>query len=263
MLLLEALAPIATAHSFYGLADPLSPLVWPPAFRGELQGKATYMTLQKGTQSIPALGISWSLKEDFGLNQTNFFVDSMARFQLNRLSFRIAYEVRDYNVTGPVLGRPDLREAEARFSYSGIRLGGDFDVVQRNLTRAGVSVDYDLYNPTFNEGVRTIGGKKFVGEAAGTVGIYAVYNPLVTYYGVSPIFEGRVRWPVLGSSVTDLELAAGVTTPTTVLGTMALKFGYRRTDVSMKGGQMFNNSPVRTNFDALMTGWFGELAYYY
>lgn len=263
ILLLEAHSPLATAQAFYGLTDPWSPVVWPPYFRGELQVKPTWMTLQRGQQTIPSFGISWSLRDQFDLGQTNLFIDTMARFQLSRLSFRVAYEVREYDATSPVVGRPDVPEAEARFSYSGIRIGADFDILQRNITRVGVNVDYDLYNPIFHEAVRTIGGKQITGEAATTVGIYAVYNPIISWYGVSPIFEGKVRWPVMGSQVTDLELAAGLATPTTVLGTMALKFGYRRTDLAMKAAQRYNNTAVRTNFDAIMTGWFGELAYYY
>jgi hypothetical protein len=272
VLLLQALLPVASAQAFFGFGDPESPLIWPPSFRGEVYGRPIWMTLQSGKQTVPALGKSWDLKGQFGLQKTNVYVDSMARVQFNRVSFRIHYEVRDYSGAKAVVTSPN-EEAAARFTYTGIRLGGDFDLFQRTISRIGVNLDYDLYSPIFTEGIVTVGGKKLVGDAALTLGFHAAYNPIWSWYGASPLFEVRMRWPVLGSEVTDLELVGGVVAPTTMLGTLSLKVGYRRTDVAMttaqitdvnlRAGTSYTLPSAPTNFDAIMSGVFAELAYYY
>ena len=93
------------------------------------------------------------------------------------------------------------------------------------------------------------------GEAAMTVGVHADYSPSQFYYGMNPIFDANFRWPVLGTQVTDLRLAAGVKFPKTVLGIWALKLGYRKTSLE------FRDSSGRV--DVSFGGFFGELAYYY
>lgn len=263
IILLNAGPFTPTAQAFYGLTDISSPLVFIPHLQGELQVKPIWVRIESGQQTLPSVGTAWNLRNQFGLDETPLFVDIMCRFQISRFSLRIVYEIRDFVGKKKVVDRPDQPEAEARFSYTGIRLGGDFDIFQRYKTRVGMNMDYDLFPPIFNEAVQTIGGKKISGPAALTLGIHAVYNPITNFYGLSPVVEARVSWPILGTEVTDLELAIGVKAPETVLGSLALKGGYRRTNVEFKDRQMFNGVPVSTGFDAIMRGWFAELAYYY
>ena len=41
------------------------------------------------------------------------------------------------------------------FLTTGVRLGGDLDVVQWYRSRAGLDMDYDQYSPIFSEAIRT------------------------------------------------------------------------------------------------------------
>ena len=187
----------------------------------------------------------------------------MLRVQLSRLSGRLNYEIRDFDGNAPfqnVAGQPG---AGARFTYTGIRLGADLDIFQRNRSRFGVDMDFDLYSPNFTESIQTQGGKSITGPAAVTIGIHGVYNPVFCFWGVSTMLEGRVRWPISDTKVTDWELSAGFVSPETMLGTMALKGGYRRTRVQFKDSQLFQNTGASTDFDITMGGVFGELVYYY
>lgn len=254
---------IGTARAFYGLTDISSPFVFLPCLQAEVQVKPIWVTIESGQQNIPSLGIAWNLRNQFGLTETPLFLDSMARLQFGLLSFRIVYEIRDFVGNKSVVGRPDQSQAEARFSYTGLRLGADLDIFQRYKSRVGINLDYDLFQPSFNEAIETVGGKKISGPAALTLGVHAVYNPSANYYGLSPVIEAVARWPILGTEVTDLELSIGVKSPETVLGSMALKGGYRRTDVDFKDHQRYNGVSVPTDFDAIMRGWFAEFAYFY
>jgi hypothetical protein len=251
----------AFAQGFYGLLDPQAPLFSFPRLQGEFTVTPNWIAITNGKQTIPTLGITWDLKEQFGLTQTNLFVDFMARIQAGRISFRIHYEPRDFvgakaAVSGPL-------DAAARLSYSGVRLGGDLDVVQWYRSRAGLDMDYDQYSPVFSEAVRTLGGKQITGDAALTWGFHVFLNPPQDFYGVTALFEARCRWPVSGTEVTDLRLSWGLRSPETILGSVALKAGYRRTNLEFTRSQLFNGNGVQTTLDATMSGWFGELAYYY
>jgi hypothetical protein len=125
-------------------------------------------------------------------------------------------------------------------------------------------LDLDLYKPIFTEAIQTDnGGKKIQGESALTWGVHATYSPAASVYGLSGVFEVRTRRPFLGTSVTDLELAAGLRGPESVLGAAALRFGWRSTGIEFHENQLYNNVSVRSEFNAVLSGWFGQLVYYY
>jgi hypothetical protein len=79
------------------------------------------------------------------------------------------------------------------------------------------------------------------------------------------VAEARARWPIAGTQVTDWEVSLGLKTPETILGTTALKGGYRRTSIEFNDHrhQHWNNVTVPTNLNVVLGGWFVELAYYY
>jgi hypothetical protein len=255
-------ASTSLAQGFTGLIQPYMPLFWLPSLQGEVRVTPIWIGVSSGNETIPSQGITWNLRDQFGLTQTNFFLDSMVRFQLGRLSFRVEYDPRDFAATKPAVNNPFV-EATARLSYSGVRLGGDLDVVQYYRSRLGVNLDYDLFNPVFSETIETIGGKQIIGNSALTMGFHLVLMPATNLYGVSPVFEARCRWPVSGAEVTDLEIAGGLRSPESILGAVALKGGYRRTNVEFTGFQLYNGLVVSTTFDATMSGGFVEMAYYY
>jgi hypothetical protein len=230
--------------------------------KGEMKVRPMWVTLLRGKNDIAGVG-SFDLREDGALKQGHAVLDLMAGFYVGKLGARINYSPRDFAVTRVSLTQPGLAVSEVRFSYSVVRLGADIDLIRSNETRLGFNIDYDLDRPIFTEGLLTLGGKQIVGPRALTCGMHLVYNPLVNFYGVSGIIETRASWPVYGASVTDWEIAGGVLTPTTVLGTVGLKGGYRQTTVDFKDTQRIATEEVDSRLDVTVGAWFGELAYYY
>jgi hypothetical protein len=262
LLLLGGRTSTALAQDFAGLIDYCSPLFSLPSLQGEARVTPIWIGISGGNQVIPSQGITWNLRDQFGLTQTNLFVDSMVRLQLGRFSLRVEYDPRDFAATKPAVNNPFV-EATARLSYSGARLGGDLDIVQYYRSRVGVDLDYDIFSPVFSETIETTGGKRIIGNSALTMGAHLVFMPATNLYGVSPLFEARCRWPVSGAQVTDLEIAGGLRGPESILGAVALKGGYRHTKLGFTSSQLYNGLAVSTTFDATMSGGFVEFAYYY
>ncbi len=262
VLLLPLSGSLAIAQELSGL-EGYAPAISLPWLRGEMKGRVTWVQPLSGNQNIHDLGINFDLKDDFDLSDGHLFVDYMLRVQLGRLSGRFIYEIRDFDGTAPFQKVPGQPGSKARFTYTGIRLGADFDIVQRNRSRFGIDMDFNLYSPNFTESIQTSGGKSITGSGPLTLGIHGVYNPVFCFWGVSTILEGRVRWPISDTKVTDWELSAGLVSPETMLGTMALKGGYRRTRVQFSDSQVLQNIGHSTDFDIVMGGVFGELVYYY
>jgi hypothetical protein len=265
--LFHAGATSAVAQGFPGLLDALSPLFSFPRLEAEARVTPIWTRLLYAKLVAPSLQMSWDLKDDFALQSSVLFLDSMVRLQVGRLSFRTHYNVRDYKGTTPLTNLPGRAFGEARFDYSGLRLGGDFDVFQWGRSRVGVNMDYDLYTPNFtasiNEANRASAGKQIFGTSALTLGMHLVYNPTFNVYGISAVGEARARWPIMGTEVTDWEVSGGLKSAETVLGSVALRSGYRRTTIEFSDTAVFNNVGAATEFDAAIGGWFGELVYYY
>ncbi len=184
----------------------------------------------------------------------------MVRIQAGRIGLRAVYELRDFTGEGSLPSQPI---SQNRIDFSGIRIGADFDIFQRWNTRFGVNLDYGIYPPIFTETTQTLGGKKIQGHAPVTFGLHGSYNPLRTFFGASFIGDAQIRWPVMGAEVTDWRISAGLKSPETVLGSWALKGGYRETNLSFHDHQSFNGLGVAAQFDVTMGGWFVEFAYYY
>jgi hypothetical protein len=262
--------PHAVAQDLFGFANPWSPFVYPPGLRGEVNVTPIFLTIVRGQERIEAARpVVSNLRDQYGMTPERLFLDTMVKLSVGRWSIRGYYEPRDFfgeRVT-LVSGVPTL--AQARLDYSGIRIGGDVDIFLPYGIYLGANLDYDLYHPIFTEaiqpgsGVILGSGKKIQGNAPLTLGMHVVANPVTSYYGMSPIFEARVRWPVSGAAVTDVELSGGLRTPETILGSVALKFGWRQTEISFTRPQVYNGLPVSTDFDAVIGGWFGQFCYYY
>lgn len=236
--------------------SPYLPFVYLPTLQGEVRATWLYLDISGGREIVysafePAR--VWGLKDDFNMSKSVLVMDTMVRLTVGPFSARIHYEPRAFVGVGIIPGYSE--KSTARLEYSGARIGGDIDIFRWNGSRVGVDVDYDVYHPIFTESIRTKGGYLVEGEAAMTVGVHADYSPSQFYYGMNPIFDANFRWPVLGTQLTDLRLAAGVKFPQTVLGIWALKLGYRKTSLE------FRDSSGRV--DVSFGGFFGELAYYY
>ncbi|MFH1115709.1 MAG: hypothetical protein V1792_17505 [Pseudomonadota bacterium] len=256
--------PCAMAQGFFGIADPGSPFIFPPGLQGEARVTPIWTTISGGSNTIPSLGIDWGLRNQFDMTQSYLNIDTMLRFGVGRFSLRGYYEPREFVGRTRYRNNPWGNVAEARLDYSGIRVGGSVDFFLIYGARFGADIDLDLYRPIFTEAVQTDnGGKKIQGESAFTWGVHGVYSPDASLYGLSGSVEVTARWPLTGTSVTDLELAAGLRGPESVLGAAALRFGWRSTSLKFHDKQSYNNLVVDTGFDAVISGWFGQLVYYY
>ena len=235
---------------------PYLPFVYLPTLQAEVRATPIYMELSGGKEIVySANGPSvWGLKDDFNMTKSVVLFDAMVRLTAGPFSGRVHYEPRAFLGVGKPGGTDS--KSTARLEYSGVRLGGDIDLFRWNGSRAGIDFDYDVYYPIFIEGIKTPGGKIIEGEAAMTIGIHGEYSPTFTYYGMNPVFDANIRFPLRDTKVTDFRVGAGVRFLETVLGTWALKLGYRRTNLDFRESLV---GRVETTFG----GFFGELAYYY
>ncbi len=250
-----------TAHAQEAsLWSSFYPYVAMPYVQGEIKAMPTASYISKDSN-----------RNILNMTSENYFIDLMARFQMNRLSLRMIYEPRDF--VGFRGG------GEARFSYVNLRVGSDFDLIQSNRSRLGINFDYSLMKPEFfvsplfnSKSVPPIYahpqanniGVHFSGNPAATLGIHLVYNPVTSIYGVSGIIESKARWPLTSTEVTEWDVSAGLKTAETVLGSWALKFGFRNTNIFFKDKFRGQNTIRRDlSFDTSINGWFGELTYLY
>lgn len=256
----------ASAQFFSGLANYFSPLVYIPPVQGEFKVRPIFTSITSGTFGYPELGLSWDLRDDFGLNSTAAFVDIMGRLQVGMVSGRVNLDIRNFSgtVQSPYLPNNTVR-SDAQFDYGGFRLGMDFDPLQWGRSRIGANLDYYLYQPRFIESIINTANNTDIssGDTPLTLGFHVVLIPSAAWNGVTGIFEGRASWSVFGTSTTDWEVSGGIKFPETVLGAVGLKAGYRYTHLDFKDEEFFNGQEVLGEFDIAFAGWFGELVYYY
>ena len=236
-----------------GLSDVFSPLVYPPCFQAETKVTPVLMFLGSGTLTTAGQG-TLSLREDFGLTRAAVLLDTMVRLQVGAFSTRVHYEPRGFTINRGVQNNP-LVTGRAELEYTGVRIGGDLDLVRKRTSRVGLNMDYQFYAPVFTQTIFPQAAVKVIGDNPFTMGAHAVYNPITNLWGISGILEIRGRWSVSGASVTDVDASIGAKSPETVLGSVAVKSGYRRTAIEF--------ADTQNNFETVLSGWFGELAYYY
>ena len=249
---MSASAASAIDLGMKGLSNPFSPLVFPPCFQAETKVTPIWMFVGNGALTTAGQG-ALSLRDDFGLTSGHIFLDAMVRLQAGAFSCRLHYEPRGFIINSQVQNNPLTGRVD--FEYSGVRIGGDLDLVRKRTSRVGIDMDYQFYKPVFTQTIFPQAAAQVIGDNPFTMGAHAVYNPITNLWGMSGILEIRGRWSLSGASVTDMDASIGVKSPETVLGSVALKSGYRRTAIEFADNQ--------NNFEAVLSGWFGELAYYY
>jgi hypothetical protein len=193
-----------------------------PGLQGEAQVTPILISIAKGENTIPSLGISWRSKENFGMTRDYLYLDTRLRFTVGRFSAWCSYEPREFVGDQNFMNNPSLHSAEARFDYSGIRVGGGVDIFVGYGARVGCNLDFDLYRPIFQEAIQTRSGKKIRGDSPLTLGAHVAYNPVTNWYGLSGVFEAKARWSVQVATVFDLEVCGGLKAPETILGAWAL-----------------------------------------
>lgn len=259
----HASAVPASAQYFYELMGMIPPIFSLSNPKGEIRLRAMYVNLASGKETIPQRNLTRSLRDDYGMTSNSLFVDTMARIQAGRFSFRGHLDFCEFTGNRPYGNQPGQLRADARFEYSGFRLGGDFDIVQWYESRIGVNLDYDIYNAYFSEAIYTRGGRKISTAGPITIGAHVVLCPPMNYLGVWPVLEGRARWSVSGPTMTDWEVAGGLRSAETLLGSIALRGGFRSTSLSFEDNVSAINNLPPTRLDVVLDGWFGEVVYYY
>jgi hypothetical protein len=255
-------AATGAAQVFSDTENPCSPVVSFPTIEGEIKVAVIWSNLLKGRADILTNPTrSFDFMQDWNMPRGAVFVDTMLRLQVGPFSGRMHYNMRSYSGTAVF---SDLgTTGDARFDYSGLRFGWDFDPLRWGRSRIGLNMDFDAYSPSLAVGGTLGGGFQVTGPSAMTLGFHAVFTPDYDTYGFSATAEARARWPVTGSEIIDWEIAGGLKAPETTLGTIALRSGYRRTTIEFKNGILFNMVPVRSEVEVVLGGWFGELVYYY
>jgi hypothetical protein len=209
-----------------GIANPASPYVWPPSFGAEIRVRPILIYSAQGTVSDPSGSFSLDLFQDLGFVERIFLVEGMARLQLSRFSLRGTYTAFVRNYSG----------SQGNLDWPEFRFGADLDLVQRKGLRVGVNIDGAPWaNPKFSFTRPGIGSESIEGGRPVTAGVHIAWNP-PGWGGLAPSLEARARWPLRDATkVTEYEVAGGIKSPATVLGTSALRGGWRHTHMDFSG----------------------------
>ncbi|MBI4962292.1 MAG: hypothetical protein HY913_03365 [Desulfomonile tiedjei] len=205
-----------------GIANPAAPMVSPFCFSGEARIRPIWQTLTSAEYKDPVQGISLDLKRDLNFNERGLILESMARFQFSRFSGRIHYEA---NISA-------VRGTYGFFNWPDVRYGADVDVLCNKGFRLGLNFDLNRPDPNFSFALPNGTSGFLKSTLPVTMGVHAAYNP-TGYCGLSTSFEVRARWPIgNGARVTEVEITGGVKAPTTIIGTSAVRGGWRYTEIS-------------------------------
>lgn len=230
-----------------GLANPLSPFVFPPYFQGEAKARPAFSWVTEKTFRAPHLGISLDLDKDLGYDNDFIVIELMVRAQAANLSLRAHYDAYASFLS---------TDRNSHLDWPPFRVGADWDFLNRNSLRFGANVDVTWDQPKFGVQLPLVGTQYIKWNRPITAGIHAAFNP-PGRGGLSFSFDTRARWPVIDKTrVTEFEIAGGVRTPETVLGSTAVRAGWRYTIIDLR-----TNDPFE--MDLTWSGVFGELVYFY
>ena len=132
-----------------------------------------------------------------------------------------------------------------------LRIGADLDLISTQSTRLGLDMDICPNRPFFVSATSSLGLEADVDPRLRTAGIHLAYNsPDCGTLGWS--FEGRARREisVKNTKITELDLAIGVKSPETVLGTLSLRGGWRYSNI------LLINKPHETKIH--LSAWLGD-----
>jgi len=228
-----------------GIANPMNPFVFPPRFAAEFNARPMLLVMSRGKFETEATGISLDLGKDLDCPDKVSLIEFAARGQAGRFSLRINYDAYMTAFQGQ----------NAAFNWPAARFGGDVDLMQGYGFRAGIDGDFNWERPSLSI---TLPGPTAVviqWHRPGTAGFHAAYNAL-TWGGLSSTIEARCRFPITRDSrVTEVEVAGGVKSPETFLGTSGLRAGWRYSSFELRSG----------GFDLDVNWWgiFGEYIYLY
>lgn len=205
-----------------GIANPAAPMVGPFCFSAEASIRPMWLTLTSAQYRDPILGLSLDLARDLGFVERGWILAAMGRFQFGRFSGRIQYEANLNAIKG----------ANGYLDWPDMQYGADIDLIQNKGLRAGIDFDMYRFGPNFSFGLPDGRSGLVRADIPVTMGVHAAYNPY-GYTGLSSSVEARVRWPIgAGARITEAEIAAGIKAPTTIIGTSAVRGGWRYLELS-------------------------------
>jgi hypothetical protein len=227
-----------------GIADPKASVVYPPIFRGEITFRPVVITNWGNVERMSS-GRRLDFQDDLDMREVPVLVESLIRAQISRISLRLQFETYLSDFQGP----------NARMDWPNFRYGLDFDLVDTPTLRIGVNLD------AYREGIRfgftgtPLGSWLLVTGRPITAGVHAAYNP-IRWGTLSFSCATRGRMSLQNSQrVDDAEVSLGFRGPELVLGSMALRGGWRysRIEFSDQGFEVYS----------VWSSFFGELVYYF
>ena len=224
--------------------NPCTPYVAPPILRGEVRFRPIFIGLE-GKVEDSTTGFSRDFLKELGYVNQGILFEYMARAQIGRVSLRAHYD--SYIRT--------FRGHNSRLDWPEFHLGGDLDLMYTEPIRLGLDMDFYVARPEFRLEDPVLGAINIAAPRPATVGGHIVLNP-VSIGRLSVSMEVRARRSIrTGTRINEYEIAAGLKTPETVLGTVALRGGFRYSDIGLEHENI--------HVDVQWKGGFGELVYYY
>lgn len=228
-----------------GVANPCSPVIFPPIFRGEMRLRPV-LAFASGTATPAALDEALDLVGDLGLSREAVVLEWMTRIQVSRFSLRYQYDVYF----------KEFGADENRLELPPGRWGFDVDFIDRPTLRVGANLDFYSMNVRFNARNTPVGRMHIEGGRPVTVGAHLVYNPIVCGT-ISGSFEARWRTGVTRQcNIDEVELAVGLKSPQTILGTVGARGGWRYKEIRLEDADA-------GDVDSFWNAIFGEIVYYY
>jgi hypothetical protein len=232
--------------SLPGLADPTSGYFFLPPLQAELRIRCLYQFMSGELERI-STGERVELADELGLVHTTVIVQPMGRIQIGRLSLRLYGDMYTREIKSP---------GGSTIYWPTIWFGSDFDVIERETWSAGLTFDITPMFPSFTIGPNPLGELAFHSVRPTTVGLFFRYNP-PDLGGITPSIEARIRRSTrTGTRLNEGDISVGLKTPETVLGTVALRAGWRYTTITAHDEGDFAIYP---NFSA----YFFDLVHYY
>jgi hypothetical protein len=232
---------------FPGATIPSYPFLHTPRFGGEFRVTPIFYTLVNAKFLSPENALALKFKNDLGYEDQASLIELSGRLQFNRLSVRGHYDAYLRTLRGGGAG--------GYFWWPDFRFGFDFDLLQRPNIKFGIDMDMCWERPSFALASPVYGNFSVVGPRPVTFGVHGWYNP-ECFTTISPVLEVRYRWPIrTGTKIYELEIAAGLKLPRTVLGESALRAGWRRSQIEFSG--------EGNTVDVTLSGAFAEYVFYY
>lgn len=227
-----------------GMTDPSSPFIFPPIFRAEARGGPMYWNIW-GNISDPTSGYEIDFQDDLGMFEYGLLFNLALRLQVGRASARGHWDIYLRNKEG---GANELE-------LPAFRYGLDYDLISKPNLRIGLNVDVHEPRPKMTFFDPVLGDLRLVANRPFTGGFHAEINPMNLGNMAASLFASY-RMPLRRSSKLDeLEVAAGLRTPETMLGTVGLRGGWRFSRYNFSGAGLEVKSTI--------SGYFLEMVYFY